>query len=100
MSEPIINVSVTLLSLADDSLGRMDFQLPMTVITENGGNPDKLKALVENELMPEAVQATIESHLKGFPEFLQKSEMARIHRAEMKLFVNDDGEAMSFEMKF
>ena len=100
MSEPTINVSVILHGLMDESLGRMDFQLPLQVIAEHAADPDKLNALVQDELMPEAVQATLEAHLGSIPEHLHQAEMGRIHRASMKLFVNDDGEAMEFEMQF
>lgn len=99
MAEPSINIRISLLSETEEALGGMDLQLPTQVILDNGG-PGQLEKLVEEELMPEAVEATISAHMQAMPADARDYELNRIHRAVMKMYVDDNGEAMEFEMKF
>lgn len=99
MAEPHINVTVSLLGFQEDVLGSMNLQLPTQVLLDNPG-PGQLERLIEQEIMPEAVEATIGAHLQQIPQMAHELEMAKIQRAVMKLYVNDEGEAMEFEMRF
>ena len=99
MAEPLINVKVSLLSASEEALGSMEFQLPLQVMLDHPG-PGEFERLVEGELMPEAVEATISGHMSVIPEDVQAYELNRIYKAVMKMYVNDDGEAMEFTMLF
>ena len=68
------------------------------MLVENAGKG--LDVFVSEELMPEAVQNTVQAHLRNYPQEAWDYELGRIKRAVMRMFVDDDGEAMEFQMAF